>query len=701
MTEFNAASIQQISSGGISAQRKSSGALLLFGLAWTIMSLFMAFQGWTSSSSDWSARLFIGAFVLFGFGMLLGAFYLQRKNWQAKDARLFLLQSRSYAGEELSCELMLPAPYLKNKTPGDLACEMALVQYEEDRSGSGVSQIRIHAIRHAAMPAQQADGRWRLQARFDVPADAPPSDSVRNGNKVHWQIESLHLASRRDLAFAVPLQAARMPALRNAKAISTLSQNFSTSPNNTPHWPQPKLSEKEHDRSVIEALAMGEQPMPLPTHVVRIHEDAQAWTARFPRRAWKFFALLLAGLALYMLFSVRGQVHSGDLEDLIFSLLKWFLVMVLLGASLHAGTKRWHLMVHDEGFAVDTGSALLSNVKHFTAAQAQALQRLHVYDRSSGSQRESYFSVALSAQDASQKITPSLPGLQGSAAMAHHFWQALAHRRMRFAAEGQAARQMLEPRMLLRLGAWLLWGALALGSVVFVVLSPQLQLADVTKPGMLQAQFKAQSERLSAKGFKHSALLKAHRYNNPEMVEKALADGADANALGSDGVSLLIEAADSGQVEIVRMHLKHGANVNVRNTADPNKLGDTPILVALYRGRWDVAQLLLESGADIQAKNRWGWGAMHMAAQSDCIPCLEGLLAKGFSPNEPAPASRGESPVMLAAGKDKLPALKWLVAHGGSLQQKDPQGQNALAWAEFFKRQSTAAWIRAQPATAP
>jgi ankyrin repeat protein len=693
-------STQQMPSDGISAQSKSPGLLFNAGLVFSITGIFFVYQAWGNPETIWKDRLLSIVYALFGLGLLLFCIYQAKKNWHAKDARLFLPQPNPYAGEELTCELMLSAPYLQNTSPGDLACEVALVQYEEDRSGSGVANIRIHKISQVAIPAQLTDGRWRVQACFDVPADAPPSGSVRNGNKVYWQIESAHLASRRDLVFAVFLQAARMPAQRPVKAVATLSQD-TPFPSNDLHWRQPKRSEKEHDRSVIEALAMGEQPMPWPTHVVRIHEDTQMWSARFPRMAWKFFSLLLAGLAVYMLFSVRGQVHSGDLEDLIFGLLKWFMVVVLLGASLHTGTKRWRLMVNDEGFAVDTGSALFSRVKHFSAAQAQALQRLHVYDRSSSSHRESYFSVALSAQDASQRITPALPGLQGSAALAHHFWQALAHRRMRFAAEGQAARQMFEPHALLRLGAWLLWGALALGSVIFIVLSPKLQLADVMKPGMLQAQFKAQSERLSAKSFKHSALLKAHRYNSPEMVEKELADGADANALGSDGVSLLIEAADSGQIEIVRMHLKYGANVNVRNTVDPNKLGDTPLLVALYRGRWDVAQLLLESGADIQAKNRWDWGAMHMAAQSDCMPCLEGLLAKGFSPNEPAPASRGESPVMLAAGKDKLPALKWLVAHGGSLQQKDPQGQNALAWAEFFKRQNTAAWIRAQPAATP
>ncbi len=694
------------SSQGISPVRKPVGFLWFFGLFWSSISLFIAFQTWTNAESDWKSHLFISIFVLIGLAVISGAIHVQRKNWQAKGAQLFLTHPQSYAGEDLSCELIWPAKYLQNQAPADLAHEMQLVQYEEDRSGSGVSHIRVHAISQMVMPSQLADGRWRLSTQFDVPHNAPASGSVRNGNKVYWQIESVHSATKRQLEFPVNLRAARLQAPRSAatQPQQSLAQAVSTTAaDQAAHWPQPDGG-ATHDLSEIEPLAMGESPMVVSASVVRIHEDPQAWTASFPRRLWKAFSLALMALAVYFLLGARSQVHAGDMEDLFFAVFKWLFVIALFAATLHAWTKHWRLVVSDDGFAVDTSSALKSSVAHYSAAQAQPLIRKHAYDSQTGSSRTHHFSLAVRREGTSTKlqaITPALPGLGVSAAVAHHFWQAQAHRRMRFAADGQDVQHRLGSGWAHRLGAWMLLSALAVVSGLLMLISPNAQMSDLLRPGQLQAQLKKQTERVSAKGFKHEALLKAHRYNNPKMVAQALAGGADANALNNDGVSLLIEAADSGNIEIVRAHLTHGADVNTRNTASPNKLDDTPLLVALYRGHWGVAQLLIASGADLKAKNRWDWGTMHMAAQSDCIPCLEGMLARGFSPNEPAPASRGESPVMLAAGRDKLPALKWLVANGGSLQQKDPQGQNALAWAEFFKRSSTAAWIRTQPATTP
>ena len=90
-----------------------------------------------------------------------------------------------------------------------------------------------------------------------------------------------------------------------------------------------------------------------------------------------------------------------------------------------------------------------------------------------------------------------------------------------------------------------------------------------------------------------------------------------------------------------------------------------------------------------------------MAAQSGCVPCLAWLQGQGQSLVEPAPASRGETPAMLAAAKGRLAALEWLHAQGVDLWSRDAQGKTALDWAQFGKQADAVRWLRERQPVAP
>jgi len=62
-------------------------------------------------------------------------------------------------------------------------------------------------------------------------------------------------------------------------------------------------------------------------------------------------------------------------------------------------------------------------------------------------------------------------------------------------------------------------------------------------------------------------------------------------------------------VEIVRLLLKHGADVNAGNDFD-----ETPLHYACKRANLIVLQCLLEHGADLRAEDRAGKGVLHHAA---------------------------------------------------------------------------------------
>jgi ankyrin repeat protein len=146
-------------------------------------------------------------------------------------------------------------------------------------------------------------------------------------------------------------------------------------------------------------------------------------------------------------------------------------------------------------------------------------------------------------------------------------------------------------------------------------------------------------------------------------------------------------------MEHIEALLAAGAKPDLRQTQKDSELGDTALLRAFYGGNLAAAQRLVLAGAGLSARNRWDWGPMHMAAQSGCIACLQWLAAQGQPLDEPAMASRGETPTMLAAGRGRVEALQWFEARGIDLARKDPHGKTALDWARFKKQAEAEQWL--------
>ena len=697
--------------------------LWVWTIGWCAICFPMALMAWTQAT-PWGTRLFLIPFVLIGLGAIYYTLRLHRRSALSRGARLILSDSKPRAGEKLNAELVFPTSHKNSSWLKSASLALHLVQYEEDRSGSGVSLIPSHALEQAVHPTQRVDGSWYLATIFDVPANAPATGAVRHGHSVVWQIELHETREGQLMSFELQMRAAAQPPLTwltpqeratQQAAFDALdaipsnsSQAFASASDALPYkWPSADAGERSFDLREIAPLDIGEQPAALARSIVHLEENTRLWRAVFPRKLWRFWALILAAASIAVVWQARGLWHAnGATGSAVEGLLAWLLACGLIIASLHAWTKRWHLVVQDQGFTVDKGSALFKHRQEFSAHQSQPLRYSLVYETSgSGQEQIWHFSATIPEGSHGRKIaiTPALAGASSCAALVHHFWLALAHRRMRFTAPGDEAQSGLDVSQAQRLSAWLTVVVVAVLLLIFTFLSPKTQLSDAFKPLVITDQAKQQLQRLHPQNImrasKRDALLKAHRANLAQELALALANGADSNALDDDGMPLLIDAARSGHIELVRVYLQHGANVNIRHTANPNNHGDTALLIALYRNHWPTAQLLLASGADLRAKNRWDWGALHMAAQGDCIICMQWLMSQGFSPNEPAPASRGETPVMLAAGRNKLATLQWLVEHGGSLTQKDPYGNHALAWAEFFKKSETAAWIRQQNMT--
>ena len=70
----------------------------------------------------------------------------------------------------------------------------------------------------------------------------------------------------------------------------------------------------------------------------------------------------------------------------------------------------------------------------------------------------------------------------------------------------------------------------------------------------------------------------------------------------------LHETAKTGDIKPLQTLLEQGADVNARN-----KYGDTPLHYAVSNGHTEIAQLLINKGADINAKMKTGQTALDLA----------------------------------------------------------------------------------------
>nr|XP_027239378.1 ankyrin repeat and SOCS box protein 8-like [Penaeus vannamei] len=103
-----------------------------------------------------------------------------------------------------------------------------------------------------------------------------------------------------------------------------------------------------------------------------------------------------------------------------------------------------------------------------------------------------------------------------------------------------------------------------------------------------------------------------------------LAWGGDPNSRDSRGWTLLHHAVYKGAHEIAQLLIENGANVNASDRHDR-----TPLLLACYRGNHQIADLLLEAGAEVNVQDWAGQTPLHWAAYEGTVETVQLLLDFG------------------------------------------------------------------------
>lgn len=115
------------------------------------------------------------------------------------------------------------------------------------------------------------------------------------------------------------------------------------------------------------------------------------------------------------------------------------------------------------------------------------------------------------------------------------------------------------------------------------------------------------------------------------------------------------------------------------NPDDAQPDGMTPLLWAAYHDNVKMAGVLIQAGADVAAKNRYGVNALSLACKNGNGELVSLLLEKGADPN--TTLNGGETALMTASRTGRLSAVNALLKHGAKVDAKERRGQTALMWA--------------------
>jgi ankyrin repeat protein len=190
-------------------------------------------------------------------------------------------------------------------------------------------------------------------------------------------------------------------------------------------------------------------------------------------------------------------------------------------------------------------------------------------------------------------------------------------------------------------------------------------------------------------------LMFASSSGSKECVELLIAHGADVNAQRDDGWTVLIHAIAAGNVDIAKLLMEKGADVGLKNDEGMTALwpavdnGSTgivraliekgadveallggkkgedfpsPLHLALYRAKPDIAKMLIEAGADVNAKNKSGLTPLMRAALSEQVEIVRLLIARGADVN--AREDGGKTALKYAKKANNKEIAKMLVAAG-------------------------------------
>ena len=118
-------------------------------------------------------------------------------------------------------------------------------------------------------------------------------------------------------------------------------------------------------------------------------------------------------------------------------------------------------------------------------------------------------------------------------------------------------------------------------------------------------------------------------------------------------------------------------NVDQVNALIGRSVSALHVAAAINRG--EAAEILIQNGADVDARSGGGFTPLHWAARSDAVDVIKVLVAAGANVN--AGAKGGITPLHWAANRNATNAIAFLIAAGANVYQPTNSDDLPLHWA--------------------
>lgn len=203
--------------------------------------------------------------------------------------------------------------------------------------------------------------------------------------------------------------------------------------------------------------------------------------------------------------------------------------------------------------------------------------------------------------------------------------------------------------------------------------SPQPGFAGVKEHKKTDEEFLATGRALLEAGanlqaknaFGHTPLHLASAYLDPDAIRLLVSSGSDVNARNNSGnTPLHLVAYESGNVESAQFLIVNGAKIEARNNHDTQAQQLTPLLAAALVGHADLVKQLIDVGADPRAAGMIGQTALHQAAWKGHLHVAEILLQSDVDVN--ARDDNGVTPLSIAEYFDHSSMASFLRSKGAS-----------------------------------
>jgi len=205
---------------------------------------------------------------------------------------------------------------------------------------------------------------------------------------------------------------------------------------------------------------------------------------------------------------------------------------------------------------------------------------------------------------------------------------------------------------------------------------------------------------INAKGgsLKSSALLSATLYDQVKVVEFLIQNGADVNAKGEDGGTALHAAAFLGQYTVTKLLIQNGADVNARNndgeTVISGTMADwetTKFIAGMLQlkldrervenGRDQIVELLRQNGSEAEFSDPTGNDIWTMAGAGN-VQAVKEHLAKGIDVD--AKNKDGSTALHIASLLGQYEVAELLIQKGADVNTKGNDGATSLHAAAFL-----------------